>query len=74
MPGYGDEVCNIINDLTTEILIKKNYEFNMPKFLDPTTNDTDTGNVNIEDDEDDDIGDEHTGFDPNGDCEDEYKD
>lgn len=25
--GFGDEVCYVLNDLTTEILIKKNYNF-----------------------------------------------
>ncbi len=28
--GYGDEVCYILNDLTTEILIRRNYEFKPP--------------------------------------------
>ena len=28
--GYGDEVCYILNDLTTEILIRRNYEFKLP--------------------------------------------
>ena len=32
--GYGDEVCYILNDLTTEILIKRNYEFKLPIYND----------------------------------------
>lgn len=31
--GFGDEVCYILNDLTTEILIKKNYSFKEPSFI-----------------------------------------
>lgn len=31
--GYGDEVCYILNDLTTEILIRQNYEFQNPQHI-----------------------------------------
>lgn len=55
--GFGDEVCNIINDLTTEILIRKNYEFSDPTFSEPAQG-CSTGNDNTiaaEDDSNDDI-------------------
>lgn len=30
--GFGDEVCYILNDLTTEVLIKRNYTFFKPEY------------------------------------------
>ena len=28
--GYGDEVCYILNDVSTDILVRRNYEFSLP--------------------------------------------
>ena len=36
--GYGDEICYILNDLTTEVLIRRNFEFYEPQFMDPVQN------------------------------------
>lgn len=49
--GYGDEVCYILNDLTTEILIRRNYEFKTPTYLPSPT----SAGVAIRLEEDEDI-------------------
>ena len=55
MNGYGDEVCYILNDLTTEILIKRNYEFRSPTVFPGTQS---GGIMKMEADDDEDLLDE----------------
>lgn len=31
--GYGDEVCYILNDLSTDLLVRRNYEFSSPVII-----------------------------------------
>jgi hypothetical protein len=58
LPGYGDECCNVINDLTTEILIRKDYAFKEPDFTKPDPangNPNNGGQISANDDSNDDI-------------------
>lgn len=66
--GYGDEVCYILNDLTTEILIRQNYEFKNPLHV-PNTQSIGYV-VRIEDD--DVIEEQIEGLDPKGETADAH--